>query len=114
MTSGQSRDIKFFLLPISFGVEVKTINISRARAPNSTGTPSFVRRRSFTTKLKGPNDKPPSVRLIAVAMGPSVTASVHLAVLEIRTLPARHKEKGDRAFPRHEALKFVRSGKGLA
>src|SRR5471030_666512 len=100
MTSGQTRDIKFFLLTISFGLEVRTINRSRARAPNSTATPSFVRRRSFTSKLKGPNDKPPSVRLITVAMGP--TASVHLAVQEIRTFPANHKERGDGAFPRLE------------
>jgi hypothetical protein len=51
---------------------------------------------------------------MAVAIGPSVTAFVDLTVPEIRTFPAHHKEKGDRAFPRLEALKFVRSGKGLA
>src|ERR1700679_2716618 len=99
MTSGQTRESKSFLLTISFGAEVKTTNISRARAPNSTGVPSFVRRRSFTSKLNGPNDKPPSVRLITVVMDPSATASARVvAVLDITTLPANHKVQGIERF----------------
>jgi len=35
-------------------------------------------------------------------------------VQELSLTISPHKEKGDRAFPRHKALKFVRSGKGLA
>src|SRR5450631_3503558 len=101
MTSGQTRESKSFLLTISFGVEVKTTNRSRARAPNSTGAPCLVRRRSFASRLNGPNDKPRSVRLITVAMDPSVTAPAEVvAVPDITTLPANHKGQGVRAFPR--------------
>src|SRR5262249_10363336 len=56
VTSRQTKDIKSFLLMDSLGRDTSAIRISSARAPISTGTPSFVRSLSLGTKLKGPND----------------------------------------------------------
>src|SRR3984957_11307005 len=102
MMSGQTRDSKSFLLTISFGVEVKTTSISRARAPSSTGTPCFVRRRSLASNLKGPNDKPPSVRLIAVAIDPSDRAHA-VGCPRLRPFLQTIKGNAKRAFPRQSS-----------
>src|SRR5579862_3260875 len=113
MTSGQTRASKSFLLTISFGVDVRTTKMSRARAPNSTGTPSLVRRRSFTSNLKGPNDRPPSVRLIAVAIHPSWNASVQLPFQRLRPFLQTIKAKGTERLLAGLELKSPRSDKGL-
>ena len=63
-------------------------------------------RSSFTSNLKGPNDKPTSVRF--------VTAPAQLTVLRLRHFLQTIKGKAIERFRDDRALEFARSDKGLA